>query len=254
MPVPMGQKANFESGGLIVKLKEVGQQVHFRILSDPEVDGKHWFEKDAVDGKRQFEVFSCSRIMNATRCEYCDKFFKAKRAIKDIKEAGQEVAKAQEIKDLEKEAKHFQVTEFWYYPALDRKTERAILLRLTPGIRRKIDAKVNAGEDVMNTDYKVIVTDGKGVARYTFDPVDSAKTPEITDKEQAEIKQTLRWDLLAIINPPKKAESEKAGDELRTKEDIDKAFPDQNKVVDETNVTEEAIDDDDKIDPEDVPF
>lgn len=196
-----GEKAPFESGGMnFYRLKTKNQKFHFRFLGGPVYDGKHFFEKETGKG---WDISYCPRIMKGEKCEYCEKFFEAKREMKELEQAfgGKDNLPKEEkkvFKTLEEVAKKYSVNISFHYPVLNREEEDVGIFQTTLGVRNQLDEEHDAGFPVLDFDYFVTRTEKPG-SYYKLDRLDSSMMKPFTDREQEAISRAEKWDLEKIV-------------------------------------------------------
>ncbi len=198
--VDFGEKTHFDGGKTeFLELKNKDQKFRVRFLGSAVYDGKHFFKQ--ADGK--WNISYCPRIMNNKDCQFCEKFFEAKRLMKELKnELGEPdqmpVEKRNEYKRLENVAKTYGETTTFYYPVLDRETEQAGILKCAPSIRWMLDEEHSNGVKILDFDYIVKRTEVPG-KYYTLTRLDSSMIKPFTEKENEEIDKALGWDLDKMV-------------------------------------------------------
>lgn len=199
--VEFGQKTHFDGGGKTeyLELTVKDQKFHVRFLGAAIYDGKHFFQDEAG----RWEVPYCARIMKKEPCEYCEKFFDAKRKMKEMRSELGEVDQMQGkdkavYKELEATAKRYGVTTTFYYPVLNRETQEAGLLKCAPSIRWMLDEEHSNGIAILDFDYIVKRTEIPG-KYYTLMRMDSAAVKPLTEKEQSEVGRASEWDLDSMV-------------------------------------------------------
>lgn len=202
MPVlDFGQKAPFEGkSSKIFKLKTKGEKVTIRILGRPHYTGKHFIRKNNGD----WLIFFCPRIMKGSKCMYCDKYFELMKLVKEAKEKGDKKA----VKALRDEARQYGPTVRFYYPALIREREEAVLLEVPLSVRLKIDDYVDAGVDVLSSDFIYRRTEKPGSDFYSLIRLDSKDVKPLTDKEKKEAESVKDWDIEGMLGVSKESSQE----------------------------------------------
>jgi len=178
-------------GSKIFKLKTKGEKVTIRILDRPHYISRHFLEKE----NGSWTIFLCPKIMKKGKCIYCEKYFDLRKQVREAKESGdKEGAEA-----LMKEARRYAPTTRFYYPVLIREKEEVVLLEVPLSVRLKIDDYVEAGIDVLNSDFVYTRTEKPGADYYTLIRLDSQNTKPLTKKEKEEVKQVEDWDIEKML-------------------------------------------------------
>jgi hypothetical protein len=194
-----GEKANYERGGLFVRVKEKGEKVTVRLAGKPFYKGQH-FMKDPETNK--WNIFDCPRIMTEEHCPDCETSFAFYKDAKDKEALG---APKDEVEKLKEKGKQFKATIKWFYPILNRDTGKAAILETGPSVRNKIDAEVAAGTQVMNYDYVLLVTKLPGNDYYAFTRKDSMDADPITDYDKIELEKAKNFDLSDLTGGSKES-------------------------------------------------
>jgi len=239
--VNFGEKKHFDGGGAtFFKLESKNQKVTVRFLAPAQYDGKH-FMKDGDN----WNISYCPRIMNEKECKFCEEYFHAKADMKQIEvDYGKKDTLTGDIKKaykvLEEKARKFKVSQSFYYPALDRGTEEAVIFKVTQSIRWKLDEEFDNGIPVLDFDYIVKRTEKPGSDYYTLTRVDSSMVKPFTDKEEKEIDKALGWDMEKKVfgnassqNFEQKEKTETKDDQSLIDEDV--SFEDILKGIEEEN-------------------
>ena len=178
-------------------LKTKGEKVVFRIVGKPYYISRHFVQKE--DGS--WNIFFCPRIMKDSKCIYCQKYFDLRKQVKEAKESGDKGA----AEALNEEAKRYKETTRFYYPAINRETGEGILLEAPLSVRLKLDSYVEAGADVLNSDFVLTRTEKPGSDYYTLIRLDSKDTKPLTKKEKEEVKKVKEWDIEEMLGIKKES-------------------------------------------------
>ena len=210
-----GEKTPLDGGSSkVFALKGQGEKVTIRILAKPYYTGKHF-----VKTEKGWNIFFCPRIMHQQNCEYCQKFFDIKKQAKEAKQSGDDKA----AEALNKEAREYGPTVRFYYPAIIREREEAVLLAVPLSVRLKIDSYVEAGINVLESDFVYTRTEKPGSDYYTLIRLDSKDTKPLTKKEKEAVKETKNWDLEKMLGVVNESSQELTNDEedlMKTAEEI----------------------------------
>lgn len=185
-----GDKTPLDSGSTkIFKLTSKGQKATIRILNDGFYNGKHFIQR----GDGSWTVFYCPRVMLEKPCMYCKKYFEKKKELKKLEKAKSKDSEAMKL--LAKDIRRFGSTIRWYYPALNRDAGTPIILQVTLGVRNKLEGFVEAGIDVLASDFILMRTEKPGSDYYSLIRKDSKNTPELTKDEVVGCTEALSWDI-----------------------------------------------------------
>jgi hypothetical protein len=213
MPVvQFGEKADF-SNSQFTKLKGKGDKIRFRLLGAPFIQGKHFFEI----GPKEFDVQDCPRVNEKSECQHCTTYFK-------IMARGKKTGDKTVMEQAKKEAEPFKATISAYFPILNRQTETFQIFQNKLGLKGKVEAEKDLGVKVLNVDWIVSRTEEPGANYYSLSRVDSAETPELSEKEKVEIQKidTLNWDEIMGNGSvdEESALAQEANSEVRAEDDI----------------------------------
>lgn len=206
--VDFGEKIPEIDGSVskVFKLKSKGEKVTIRILDKPHYVSRHFIQKD----NGSWNIFFCPRIMNKSKCIYCEKYFDIMKEAKKAKEAGDKEA----YEDLVKQARRYKETTRFYYPALIREKEEAVLLEVPLSVRLKIDDYVEAGVDVLNSDFVYTRTEKPGADYYSLIRLDSKDTKPFTEKEKEEIENVKTWDIDGMLGLSRESSQELSEEDI----------------------------------------
>lgn len=182
-----GEEISFSSK-LIIKLKEKGDKLHFRIIDKPYYDGKHFLRN--ADGT--WNVVGCPRINDGGECDYCREYFKIKA--KEAKETDTTLKK-----QLDKQAQKYSVGISFYYPVINREDESLHIFQTTMGMRGKIEAEAELGTKILTVDFIALNTGGVGKDKYALSKLDSAETKDLTVKEISEVERYHTLNLAELV-------------------------------------------------------
>lgn len=191
-----GESVDF-SASRFTKLKSKGDKIQFRILDAPFYDGKHFLK----DGD-EWDVQPCPRINEGAECEYCEKFFKAHR---EAKKDGLSQDDTRKLTDPWKPSISF------YFPVLNRDTEKFEVFQTTKSVRDAIETEREMGTNVLTTDFVVLRTEKPGSGYYKVSTVDSSKTKDLSPKEVEEAEKGLEIGLEDYVHG-KSVEEDEAED------------------------------------------
>lgn len=169
------------------KLKSKGEQIQFRLLGAPFIEGKHFFELE--DG---WDIQPCNRVNGEGKCDHCDIYWSI---IGKAKKTGDKTI----LKQAEKEAKPYQNSISVYYPVIDRNTGKFAVFQTTPGVRKEIEAEYEVGTKVLDIDWIVLRTENPGSSYYKVSKVDSADTSPLTSDELEEVGRFKTIDLADFV-------------------------------------------------------
>jgi hypothetical protein len=176
-------------GNMYFRVKQKGDQIQFRLAQNPTYVGKHFIQKE--DG---WDVPGCPRINSQEECEMCELYFGEMAEVKKLKEVDPPKAKL-----LEREARKHAPAITFYFPVLNRDTQKFVILQTTGGVRNKMKAQHDAGIDVFKRDWILRNTGSANPGEiYSLIPVDSAETEELTPEEEIEFQKAKDFDLMEI--------------------------------------------------------
>jgi len=201
------------SSSKIFRLKREGEKVTIRIIDRPHYISRHFLEKDSGG----WNIFFCPRVMKGSKCIYCEKYFDLMKQVKEAKNSGDKKA----AEALAKEAKRYKETTRFYYPALIREREEAVLLEVPLSVRLKIDAYVEAGIDILGSDFVYTRTEKPGSDYYTLIRLDSRDTKPLTEKEKEEADSVKEWDIDKMLGFSKESSQELGTEENKTGEPVE---------------------------------
>ena len=185
-----GEKTPLDGGSdKIFKLTSKDQKVKIRILTDGFYNGKHFLQND--DGT--WNVFFCPRIMLEKPCAYCNKYFEKRKELRKLEQSGKKDPELK--KKLEKEASRYGPTIRWYYPALNRDDGLPIILEVSLGVRNKLEGFVEAGVDILGSDFVLKRTEKPGSDYYSLIRKDSKDTPDLSADEAKSSAEAVGWDI-----------------------------------------------------------
>lgn len=200
----MGQKTTLDRGGQFLELDKIGSVKIRFVKNEYYYEGKH-FQQDETTGK--WTITPCRRINEDVTCDICERYFEIIREKK--------VAKTDdEKKIIDKKAKPFKPTLNFYYPVIDRDTEKGSILKVSLSIRLKLEEKVGQGLDVLKYDWIYARTERPGNDYYTLERVDSAETTPLTEFEQQEVERLKTIDVGEIVNGKSGSMDLTAGEEV----------------------------------------
>lgn len=189
MPVAeYGEKVDF-SASKFTKLSSKGDKITFRLLGAPFYEGKHFME----DSNEQsgWKVIPCPRINEGGECEICEMFFAAHKSAKKD---------GLDRSETDKLVRPFQPAISFYFPVLNRETERFEIFQTSQGVRNQIEEQVQLGTKIMDRDMIVVRTEKPGSSYYKLSVVDSADTKALSKDEKAEAKKGKEVNLEEFIN------------------------------------------------------
>ena len=188
----IGDKTPLDGGSTkIFKLTSKGQKVLIRILGDGYYNGKHFMQK----GDGSWNVFHCPRVMLEKSCAYCDRFFEKAKELKDLRAVKAKDRDNEAIEAIEKVVGRFRPTIKWHYPALNRDSGDPIILQVSMGVRNKLEQAVDAGVDILDSDFVLTRTEKPGSDYYLLTRKDSKDTPKLTKEEVLSCTESLSWDI-----------------------------------------------------------
>jgi len=185
-----GQELNFGNENEIVRLKSKGDKIQFRLAGNGYYEGVHFVK----DEKGATNITYCPRIMQTGECELCKKFFEETKKAKLIED------EAKRNKALKAAKDSYGVSIKFYYPILDRGTGKAKILQTTLSVRKKIEALVVAGIDVLASEFEIGRTEQPGSDYYQLIRVDSSEVKKLTEEENKELERAREFDLEKILN------------------------------------------------------
>lgn len=186
----MGQKTTLDRGGQFLELNKIGKITVRFVRGDYYYDGKH-FQQDEETGK--WVVTPCRRINEDQQCDICERYFEIVRQKKEAKTDDEKAI-------IDKKAKPFKPTISFYYPVIDRETQKGAILKVTLSTRLKLEEKIEQGLDVLKYDWIYARTERPGNDYYTIERVDSAETKELTDFEKKEIERLKEFDISEYVD------------------------------------------------------
>ena len=172
-----GEVLNFSQSKL-TKLKSKGDKLRFRILGKPHYDGKHFMENKNSDSG--WDVKPCPRINEGVECDICEMFFAAHKSAKK---------EGLNKKETDKLTSPFKPAISFYYPILNRDTQKFEIFQTTIGVRNQVEEKVSLGTKILDRDLIVIRTEDPGKTYYSLSVVDSSETEPLTKQENEEIEK-----------------------------------------------------------------
>ncbi len=162
----------------IVRLKETGSSIQFRLLGAAVAEGNHFFQTD-----NGWEVIPCQRINKGEYCEHCAKIFNLIDEIPaEIKADKEEFNK--ERNRIKNANRPLVVAISYNFPVIDRDTHQFAVFQATPGIRTQIEAQHALGVKVLEVDFKAKNTGLTGRDKYVLSRVDSADTQPLSEAEK----------------------------------------------------------------------
>lgn len=174
---------------MYLRLKNKGDRTQFKIAQSPVYSGKHFMQDGA-----NWDVVECSRINSQEECITCENYFALMAESKKLKESDKK-----ESERIANEARKSKVTVIFYFPILNRDTGEFAILQTTEGVRNRLNAKHEAGIDVMEKEWLLVNTGSEvPTERYSLDPVDSAEVKPLTPEEEAEFKKAQEYDITSI--------------------------------------------------------
>lgn len=183
-----GDKQSF-SASEFTKLKSKGDKIQFRILGKYHYDGKHFMEDSTSDSG--WDVKPCPRINDGAECEICEMFFAAHRSAKK---------EGLDRKKTDKLTNPFKPAIAYYFPVLNRETEKFEVFQTTIGVKNQIDGKLELNPKNLERDLIVVRTEIPGSGYYSLDVVDSADAKDLSDKEKDEMKKGQSANMEDYVN------------------------------------------------------
>jgi hypothetical protein len=183
------------SSSQFVSLKSKGDQLRFRLLGAPYVEGKH-FSQNEDD---TWEVTGCPRINDKSECETCNKYFEI---VMKAKKTGDQKL----IEQANKEARKYKVGISFYFPVIDRNEGKFVIFNSRKIVKDAIDAELAMGTKILERDWIVLRTEIPG-KYYTIKVVDSSDNPPFTDEEKEEVAKFKKMDLSTMIAGSKEDDS-----------------------------------------------
>lgn len=196
--IEFGQDIPSSSPKTFVSLKAKGDKITFRILGKPYYNGIHFIKKD--DGK--WDIVPCPRINEKETCTICEKYFNTLKEVSKFKETDKAL-----FEEGKKEAEKYRSTINIFFPILNREDEQFQIFQTRVGIKKKIDAELGMGIDVLKKDYIVMRTEQPGNDYYTLSRLDSEDTKPLSKKELEEVKKFKSTKLEDLVNGVKDDES-----------------------------------------------
>lgn len=192
MPVAeIGQPLNLGGGSQFLRLKSKGDKVQFRLAKGAVYEGKHFLTNE--QGETEFSY--CARIMTqgAEKCPTCEKFFELKREAKETPDK----SKREEL--LQDASKKYGVKISFYWPIVDRADGKAKILQTSLSVRSKFESMVEAGVNILDSDFILLRTETPGADYYSLIRVDSKDTKELSKEEKEELTKAKNMDLEEIL-------------------------------------------------------
>lgn len=159
-------------GGRFVSLNQQGDTITFRIAGEPHFEFLHWM--DSEDGSKK-ERTDCVRLNNpdeGLECPLCDAGDRAKSK--------------------------------FYYPILNRDTERAAIFRTSASVHIAIDSEFRDGIDVFKYDYKVTRVGGEDPNKY-YRVTRLPEPKALSDDEKLELEKAKEIDVAKETGAPRKS-------------------------------------------------
>jgi len=188
--VAFGQELNLGNENEIVRLKAKGDKIQFRFAGNGYYEGIHFVK----DENGITKITLCPRIMQSEECELCKKYFE------EVKKANLIEDEAKKNKALKVAKDSYGVAIKFYYPILDRGTGKAKILQTTLSVRKKIEALVTAGIDVLASEFVLVRTEQPGSDYYQLIRVDSSEVKKLSEEEKKELTRVKEFDLEKILN------------------------------------------------------
>ena len=239
----IGERANFEQGGIFTSLKKKGDSILLRLLGNLYYNGVHLIPI----GENKWQSSDCPKINTEEYCEICNTYAKAIKPVWELKKQLKTITNKKEkaiikgqIEDILDAAKDNKVKVNFYYPILDRATGRAKIFKTSTSVRIKFDTELKAGIDVFAYDWTIVRVQESPQNYYSVVRVDSSQMKPLTDSEKAEIEKAKLWNVGEMVEG-KQSDSfpDKPVEEKKTDEEV--------KPPKEGENTE-------KVNPEDIPF
>lgn len=174
-----GDNLSFDRKDLFLELKTKDQRFHIRFVGGGNYDGKHFMQGD--DGK--WLISYCPRIMEEAHCEYCQLFFEAQKLLKETDES-----EKTKLKELEKEVRKYKAKITFYYPVINRETEKAQILKTSLSVRLALEEELKNDIDITQFDYYLTRTEKPGSEYYKLTRIDSSKTTSLSEEEEKALK------------------------------------------------------------------